>query len=144
MVHYAGAFIVDFEQLNMGWDLSGSFQKPEFRENLENSHAWPFKKFSSTCKFFRGDHWIVPELKQLVTQANHNKNLIFLMTDIALRYTVLQIYTNRSLSSSSYSCLLMKVCESEVYKHIVQPLGTHCSCSFFRNLCLDTLAVTKI
>ena len=42
------------------------------------------------------------------------------MADIALRYTVkqdLQIYA-KSLSSSSYSCLPIKVCESEVYaKH---------------------------
>ena len=42
------------------------------------------KAFINTCKFFKGEHWIVPELKQLVTQAKHNKNLIFLMTDIAL------------------------------------------------------------
>ena len=82
MVHYSGVSIVDFDQVNVGWDNSGSFRK-----NLEKSHSWPFKRLSPTYKFFKGDHWIVPELEQLVTQANHNKNLIFLMADIALRYT---------------------------------------------------------
>ena len=53
------------------WD-----RKYESLKSLEKSHAWPFKRLSSTRKFFRGDHWIVPELKQLITQTNHNKNLI--------------------------------------------------------------------
>ena len=137
MVHYSGVSIVDFEQVNIGWDLSGSFQKLESRKNLEKSHAWPFKRLSPTRKFFKGDHWIVLDLKQFVTQANHNKNLIFLyflwlilLFDTQLKQ-VLQIYTNKSFSSSSYSCLPMKVCESEVNKHIVQPLDTHCSCFFY-------------
>ena len=77
---------------------------------------------SPTCKIFKGDHWILPKLKQLVTQTNHNKSLIFLMADIAYDTQLkqdLQIYT-KFLSSSSYSCLPIKVCESEVYaKHIV-------------------------
>ena len=59
MAHYSGLSIVDFEQVNAGWDLSGSFEK---------SHAWPFERLSRTDKFFNGDHWIVPELKQFVTQ----------------------------------------------------------------------------
>ena len=54
---------------------------------------------------------------------------LILLFDTQLKQ-VLQIYTNKSFSSSSYSCLPMKVCESEVYKHIVQPLDTHCSCFF--------------
>ena len=42
----------------------------------------------------------------------------------------LQIYT-KFLSSSSYSCLPIKVCESEVYtKDFVQPLDTHYLCHF--------------
>ena len=118
-----------------GWDLSVSFQNLESQKNLEKSHAWPFKRLSPTRKFFKGDHWIVLDLKQFVTQANHNKNLIFLyflwlilLFDTQLKQ-VLQIYTNKSFSSSSYSCLPMKVSESEVYsKHIAQPLDTHCSC----------------
>ena len=68
---------------------------------------------------------------------------LILLFDTQLKQ-VLQIYTNKSFSSSSYSCLPMKVCESEVYKHIVQPLDTHCSCFFWRNLSLDTLVVTTI
>ena len=32
--------------------------------------------------------------KQLVTQTNHNKNLIFLMADIAFRYTVKTSFAN--------------------------------------------------
>ena len=122
--------------MNIGWDLSGSFQKLESRKNLEKSHAWPFKRLSPTRKFFKGDHWIVLDLKQFVTQANHNKNLIFLyflwlilLFDTQLKQ-VLQIYTNKSFSSSSSLCLPMKVFESEVYKYIVQPLDTHCSCFF--------------
>ena len=109
-------------------DLSWSLQKLESRRNLEKSHAWPFKGLSPIRKFFKGDHWILPKLKQLVTQTNHNKNLIFLMADIVLRYKVkarFAIYTNKFLSSSSYLCLPMKVYESEVYaKHIVQSLDT--------------------
>ena len=42
----------------------------------------------------------------------------------------LQIYT-KFLSSSSYSSLPIKICESEVYaKHIVHPLDTHYLCLF--------------
>ena len=67
MAHYSGVSIVDFEQVNAGWDLSGSFQKPESRKNLEKSPAWPFERLSRTCNFFNGDHWIVLELK-FVTQ----------------------------------------------------------------------------
>ena len=107
--------------MNIGCDLSGSFQKLESRKNLEKSHASPFKRPSQTRKFFKGDHWIVPELNQIVTQTKHNKNLIFLMADIALRYTV-------KTSFAVKSCFPMKVCESEVYKNIVQPLDTYCSC----------------
>ena len=68
MAHYSGVFIVDFEQVNARWDLSGSFQKPESRKNLEESHAWLFKRISRTDKFLNGDHWILLELKQFVTQ----------------------------------------------------------------------------
>ena len=68
---------------------------------------------------------------------------LILLFDTQLKH-VWQIYTNKSFSPSSYSCLPMKVRESEVYKHIVQPLDRHCSCFFWRNLSLDTLAVTKI
>ena len=127
MVNYSGVSIVDFEQVNIGCDLSGSFQKLESRKNLEKSHAWPFKRLSPTRKFFKGEHCIVPELKQFVTRTNQNKNLIFLMADIALRYTV-------KTSFAVKSCLPMKVCESEVYKNIVQLLDTHCSC-FFSEKC---------
>ena len=59
---------VILRQVNAGWDLSENFQKPESRKNLEKSHAWPFKLPSRTDKFFNGDHWIVLELKQFVTQ----------------------------------------------------------------------------
>ena len=133
MVHYSGVSIIDFEQVNIGWDLSGSFQKLESRKNLEKSHAWPFKRLSPTRKIFKGDHWILPELKQLVTKTNRNKSLIFLrlmlLFDTQLRQD-LQNYT-KFISSSSYSCLPIKVCESEVYaKHIVQPLDTHYLCLF--------------
>ena len=128
--------------MNIGWDLSGSFRK-----NLEKSHAWPFKRFSPTRKCFKGDHWIVPELKHVSLKQSIIRIWYFLwlllLFDTQLKQ-VFQTYTNKSFSSSSYSCLPMKVCESEVYEHIVQPLDTHCSCFFLRNLSLDTLAVTKI
>ena len=55
------------------------------------------------------------------------------MADIAFNTQLkqdLQIYT-KFLSSSSYSCLTIKVCESAVYaKRIVQPLDTHYLCLF--------------
>ena len=41
--------------------------------------------------------------------------------DKKLRHVLLN-YTNKSFSSSSFSCLPIKVCEPEVYaEHIVQP-----------------------
>ena len=133
MVHYSGVSILDFEQVNIGWDPSGSFQKLESRKNLEKSHAWPFKRFSPTRKFFRGNHRIVPELKHLSLKQSIRIWYflwLILLFDTQLKQ-VLQIYTNKSFSSSSYSCLPMKVCESEVNKHIVQPLDTHCSRFFY-------------
>ena len=51
------------------------------------------KAFTNT-QVFKGDDQIVPELKQLVTQTRLNQNLIFLMADIALRYTVKTSFTN--------------------------------------------------
>ena len=133
MVHYSGVSIVDFEQVNIGWDLSGSFQKLESRKNLEKSHAWPFKRFSPTRKCFKGDHWIVPELKHVSLKQTIIRIWYFLWLLLLFEQLkqVLQIYTNKSFSSSSYSYSPMKVCESEVYsKHIVQPLDTHLSCLF--------------
>ena len=63
------------------------------------------------------------------------------LADVALWYKVdtklrhvSQSYTNQFFSSSSFSCLPMKVCESEVYaKHIVQPWDMHCTCLFWNN-----------
>ena len=119
------------------WDLSGSFQKLESRKNLEKSHAWPLKRLSPTCKYFKGKHLIVPELKHLSLKQTIIRIWYFLwlllLFDTQLKQ-VLQIYTNKSFSSSSYSCLPMKVCESEVYKHVVQPLDMHCS-FFFSEKC---------
>ena len=51
----------------------------------------------------------------------------------------------KSFSSSSFSCLPMKVYESEVYaKHIVQSWEMHCTCPIWSYLSLDMLVVTKI
>ena len=68
MAHCLGVSIVDFDQVNTEWDLSGSSQKPESQKDLEKSHAWLFERFSRTGKFFNGDHWIVLKLKQFATQ----------------------------------------------------------------------------
>ena len=47
----------------------------------------------------------------------------------------LQIYANKFISSSSYSCLPMKVCESEIYaKHIVQHMDTDYLYLFFGDI----------
>ena len=90
---------------------------------LDNS-----KGFHQHGRFSKETIGILPELKQPVTQTNHNKSLIFLMADIGYDTPLkqdLQIYT-KFLSSSSYSCLPIKVCESAVYaKRIVQLLDTH-------------------
>ena len=95
---------------------------------LDNS-----KGFHQHARFSKETIGILPELKQPVTQTNHNKSLIFLMADIAYDTQLkqdLQIYT-KFLSSSSYSRLPIKVCESEVYaKHVVQSLDTHYFCLF--------------
>ena len=90
---------------------------------LQNS-----KGFHQHARFSKEIIGILPKLKQPVTQTNHIKSLIFLMAEIAYDTQLkqdLQIYT-KFLSSSSYSCLPIKVCESAVYaKRIVQPLDTH-------------------
>ena len=58
---------------------------------------------------------------------------------------VFQVSTNKSFSSSSYSCLPMKICESEVCVNILLSFWTHITRGFFgRNLILDTVAVIKI
>ena len=76
--------------------------------------------FTQTCNL---------SLKQTIIRVWYFLWLILLF-DTQLKQD-LQIYTNKFLSSSSYSCLPMKVCESEVYaKHIVQPLDTHYLCLF--------------
>ena len=152
MIHYFGVSIADvnfqhiwyiilvFPLLNLnkwilgGWDLSGCFQKLESWKNLEKSHDWPFKRLSPTRKCFKGDHWVVPELKHLSLKQTIIRiwyfSRVLLLLDTQLKQ-VLQIYTNQSFSSCSYSCFPMKVCESEVYsKHIVQSLDMHCSCLF--------------
>ena len=62
------------------------------------------KGFHQHGRFSKETIGILPELKQPVTQTNHNKSLIFLMADIAYDTPLkqdLQIYT-KFLSSSSY------------------------------------------
>ena len=70
------------------------FPKTRIPEKSGKFTCLNFKRLSTTREFFKGDHWIVPELKQLVTQANNDKNLISLMADIALRYTVQKSFAN--------------------------------------------------
>ena len=133
MVHYSGVSIVDFERVNIGWDLSGSFQKLESRKNLENSHAWPSKGFQQHASFSKETIGLYPNQNSLLLRQAMIR-IWYLLWLILLFDTqfkkVLQIYTNKSFSSSSYSCLAMKVCESEVYKHIVSLLDMDCSCFF--------------
>ena len=51
----------------------------------------------------------------------------------------------KSFSSSSFSCLPMKVCESEVYaRHIDKSWDMHWVCPIWSYLSLDMLVVTKI
>ena len=85
--------------------------------------------------------WIIT-----ICHSNHQNTIRILyflrlihMADVALWYkidtklrSVSQSYTNQFFSSSSFSCLLMKVCESEVYaKHIAQTWDMHWTCLFF-------------
>ena len=127
MVHYSGVSSVDFDQVNTEW--MRLFRRS--RKNLEKSHTLLFKSLSPTCKCYKGYDGIVPELKHLsliliIIRIWYFLRLLLLF-DTQLKQ-VLQIYTNKSFSSSSYSCIPMKVCESEVYsKHIAQPLDTYCS-----------------
>ena len=105
------------------------------------------KRLSRIRKFFKGDYWIAPKLKQFVTQSIIRTWYflwLILLLGTQLRH-ILQIYTNKLFSSSSCSCLPMKICEPEVYaKHIVQPWEIHCACIFCNNLSLKMLVVTKI
>ena len=70
------------------------FLKTRIPEKSGKLTCLTIQKASTTRKFFKRDHWIVPKLKQLFTQTNHNKNLIFLMADIALRYTIKTSFGN--------------------------------------------------
>ena len=74
--------------MNIGWDISGSFLKLIPEKSGKVTCLTIQKAFTNTKDF----HCILPEL--LVTQANHNKSLIFLMADIALRYTVKTRFSN--------------------------------------------------
>ena len=74
--------------MNIGWDISGSFLKLIPEKSGKVTCLTIQKAFTNTKDF----HCILPEL--LVTQANHNKSLIFLMADIALRYTVKTRFAN--------------------------------------------------
>ena len=76
--------------MNIGWDLSGSFLKLIPEKSGKVTSLTIQKAFTNAKDF----HCILRELKQLVTQANHNKSLIFLMADIALRYTVKTRFAN--------------------------------------------------
>ena len=86
MVHYSGVSIIDFKQVNI------SFQKliPEKSRKV----TYLIIQKAPTRKSFTGDHWILPELKPIVTQTNHKKSLISLMADIALRYTAKTKFSN--------------------------------------------------
>ena len=65
MVHYSGVAIIDLKQVNI------SFQKL-IPEKSGKVTCLTIQK-APTRKSFKGDHWILPELKQLVTQTNHKK-----------------------------------------------------------------------
>ena len=86
MVHYSGVSIIDLKQVNI------SFQKL-IPEKSGKVTCLTIQK-APTRKSFKGDHWILPELKQLVTQTNHKKSLISLMADITLRYTAKTRFAN--------------------------------------------------
>ena len=109
---------------------------------LDNSKGFhQHARFSKeTIGFY--PNWSNLSLKQTIIRAWYFLWFILLF-DTQLKQD-LQIYP-KFLSSSSYSCLPMKVCESEVYaKHIVQPLDSITYACFRKNLSLDTVAVTKI
>ena len=93
MAHYSGVSIVVFEQVNTEWDLLKSFQKPGSRKNLEKSHAWPFERLSRTHKFFNGDHWIVPELKQFITKMI-SSNLKIYITNTKQNFKIITFHKN--------------------------------------------------
>ena len=86
MVHYSGVSIVDFKQVNI------SFQKLIPEKSRKVTYLTIQK--APTRKSFKGDHWILPELKPIFTQTNHKKSLISLMADIALRYTAKTKFAN--------------------------------------------------
>ena len=52
------------------------------------------KGFHQYARFSKGDHCILPEIKQLVTETNHNKSFMFLMADVALQYTIKTRFVN--------------------------------------------------
>ena len=91
------------------------------------------KGFHQHARFSKENTGFYPNLnnlslKQIIIRVWYFLWLILLF-DTQLKQD-LQIYT-KFLSSSSYSCLPIKICESEVYaKHSVQPLDTHYVCLF--------------
>ena len=70
------------------------FPKTRIPEKSGKVTCLTIQKAFTNAQVFKGDHWIVPKLKQLVTQTNHSRNLIFLMPDIALQYTVKTSFAN--------------------------------------------------
>ena len=126
MVHCSGVLIVVFEQVNIGWGVSGSFQKPESRKNLEKSLT--IQKAFKNTQVVRGRPLDCTRIKAICHPNNQSTIRIWyflwliLLFDTQLRH-VLQSYTNKSFSSSSFSSLPMKVCESEVYNKHCSALG---------------------
>ena len=87
---------------------------------------WPARFSKGTTGFY--PNWNNLSLTQTIIRVWYFLWLILLF-DTQLKQD-LQIYA-KFISSSSYSCLPIKVCEFEVYaKHIVQPLDTHYLCLF--------------
>lgn len=121
LVHYSVVCVVDFEQVNVEWDLSGSFEQLESWKNLENSHAFSFERLSRT-QVFQQRLLDCTQIKTICHTNIHTARIWYLlwllyMADITVWYTVKTCFAklrNKSFSSCSFSCLMIKVSEPEV------------------------------
>ena len=67
---------------------SRKFPKTRIPQNPGKVTCLTIQKAFTNTQVFQSKPLDCTELKLLVTQTNHKKNLIFLMSDVALQYTV--------------------------------------------------------
>ena len=118
------------------------FPKTRIPEKSGKVTCWAIQKAFTNTQFFLKRPLDFTRTKQLVTQTNHNNNLIFLVVDIALWYS-----SNKFCKFAQINPFHLTLIHAYRWRHvslkyinILFSLWTPIPHLFF----LDTLAVTKI